>query len=265
MKKELKNTDLKKFIMTVIEFSVNDFKKKYSGSILGFAWAYIQTIMMVIIYWCVFQFGLRVEGAKGVPFLAWFIAGYMPWMLFSDIINSSMGCMLEYSYIVKKVVFNINIIPLAKIVGCMFIHSIFLVIVILIAFAYGIFTGVYLLQLIYYLIALLLLAIPLAFLFSAINAFFKDFVQVVGIVLNILMWITPILWDFSVVPEKFTIFFKINPMFYIINGFRESILFETSISEHWINGLYFWSLVLFLWITCMKIYKELLPHMADVL
>ena len=99
MKNILVSIELKKFIVTVVDFAINDFKKKYSGSALGIAWAYIQTIMMVIVYWCVFQFGLRVGGANGIPFLAWFIAGYMPWMLFSDIINSSIGCMSEYSYI----------------------------------------------------------------------------------------------------------------------------------------------------------------------
>ena len=120
-------------------------------------------------------------------------------------------------------------------------------------------------QLIYYFIALLLLATPLAFLFSVTSVFFKDFAQGVAIILNIWMWITPILWNFSVVPEKMAILFKINPMLYIVNGFRGSILFKTNIFENWINGLYFWLLVLFLWIKCMKIYKELLPHMADVL
>lgn len=248
-----------------MEFAINDFRKKYSGSALGVAWAYIQTIMMVVIYWCVFQFGLRVGGAAGFPFLAWFIAGYMPWMLFSDIINSSLGCMSEYSYIVKKVVFNIDIIPLAKIVGCMFIHSVFLIIVFIVAFAYGIFTGVYLLQVIYYLFALLMLAIPLAFLCSVVSVFFKDFAQGIGIVLNIFTWITPILWDFSIVPEKMVFLFKINPMFYIVNGFRESILFEVSLFKHPLNGAYFWILVIFLWHKCIKTYKDLVPHMADVL
>ena len=265
MKKILGNIELKKFIATLIDFAINDFKKKYSGSILGIAWAYIQTIMMVVIYWFVFQYGLRVGGAGGIPFLAWFITGYMPWMLFSDIINSSVGCMSEYSYIVKKVAFNVNIIPLAKIVVCLFIHSVFVLIVIFIALAYNIFTGVYLFQVIYYLLALLLLAVPLAFLCAAVNVFFKDFAHGVGIILNILTWATPILWDFSVVPDKIAILFKINPMLYIVNGFRESILFRVSIFEHWINGLYYWAIVIFLWIKCIKMYKELLPHMADVL
>lgn len=265
MKKIMTKSEVKSFLRTVMDFSINDFRKKYSGSTLGIAWAYIQTIMMVVIYWCVFQFGLRVGGAAGMPFLAWFIAGYMPWMLFSDIINSSIGCMSEYSYIVKKVVFNINIIPLSKIIGCMFIHVVFLVIVLGIAFAYGIFTGVYLLQVIYYLFALLMLATPLAFLCSVVSVFFKDFAQGIGIVLNIFMWVTPIVWDFSIVPEQLAFVFKINPMFYIINGFRESILFGTSFFEHPLNGVYYWLLVIFLWFKCMKIYKELAPHMADVL
>lgn len=265
MKKNLNKCDIKVFAKTVIEFSINDFKKKYSGSALGIAWAYIQTIMMVIIYWGVFQFGLRVGGASGTPFLAWFIAGYMPWMLFSDIISSSIGCMSEYSYIVKKVVFNIDIIPISKIVVCMFIHTVFLLIVLGVAFAYGIFTGVYLLQVIYYLIALLMLVIPLAFLCSVVSVFFKDFGQIISIVLNILMWATPIVWDFSIVEPEFEIFFKINPMFYIISGFRGSILFGTSMFEDIWNGVYFWAIVLILWIKCMKSYKALAPHMADVL
>lgn len=257
--------NMKKVIHTVWEFSINDFKKKYSGSALGIAWAYIQTIMMVVIYWVVFQFGLRVGGAAGVPFLAWFISGYMPWMLFSDIINSSIGCMSEYSYIVKKVVFNINIIPISKVVGCLFIHVVFLMIVLGIAFANGIFTGIYLLQVIYYLVALLLFVIPLAFLCCTVSVFFKDFAQVIGIVLNIMMWATPIVWDFAIVPSEYQFVFKLNPMFYIIDGFRNSILYGVSMFSSFGYMLYFWIVVALLWYKCMKTYKALVPHMADIL
>lgn len=265
MKSKINKAETRKFVSTVFAFAVNDFKKKYSGSALGIAWAYIQTIMMVVIYWCVFQFGLRVGGAQGTPFLAWFIAGYMPWLLFSDIINSAIGCMSEYSYIVKKVVFNIDIIPAAKILGCFFTHSVFLLLVLIVAFAYGIFSGIYLLQVIYYLIALLMLAVPLAFLCSTVSVFLKDFAQAIGIILNVLMWVTPIVWDFSLVPDNVQYVFKLNPMFYIINGFRESILFKVSMFQHPLNGAYYWILVLILWLTCMRTYKDLVPHMADVL
>lgn len=264
-KKRMNKNKLKTTARTVIEFSVQDFKKKYSGSALGIAWAYIQTVMMVVIYWCVFQFGLRAGGADGMPFLAWFNAGYMPWMLFSDIINSSVGCMSEYSYLVKKVVFNVPIIPISKIIGCLFVHTAFLIIVLLTAFAYGIFTGWYLVQVVYYLTALLLLATPLAFLCSAVSVFFKDFAQGIGIVLNVLMWATPIVWDFSIVADHLKVLFRLNPMFYIVSGFRGSVLFGTSMfSDIWL-GLYFWMVVVILWYFCMKIYRDLVPHMADVL
>lgn len=256
---------VKNTLRTIWDFSVNDFKKKYSGSALGIAWAYIQTIMTVVIYWVVFQFGLRVGGASGMPFLAWFIAGYMPWMLFADIINSSMGCMSEYSYIVKKVVFDINIIPIAKIVGCLFIHVVFLAIVLVVAFAYGIFTGAYLLQLIYYTIALLLLVTPLAFLCCTVSVFFKDFAQVISILLNILMWSTPIVWDFAIVQPDFQIIFKLNPMLYIIDGFRNSVLYGVGIFDSLGQGIYFWIIVALLWFKCMKTYRALVPHMADIL
>lgn len=261
----MNSVSIKKTLHMIWEFSVNDFKKKYSGSVLGIAWAYIQTIMMVVIYWIVFQFGLRAGGAEGVPFLAWFITGYMPWMLFSDIINSSMGCMSEYSYIVKKVVFDINIIPIAKIVGCLFIHSVFLLIVLGIAFANGIFTGIYLLQVLYYLIALLMLVTPIAFLCCTVSVFLRDFGQAISIILNILMWATPIVWDFAIVPEKFQILFRVNPMLYIVEGFRNSIIYGVGILNSVGQAVYFWAVVAFLWIFCMKTYRALVPHMADIL
>lgn len=261
----MSNISIKKTWHTIWEFSVNDFKKRYSGSTLGIAWAYIQTIMTVVIYWIVFQFGLRAGGAAGMPFLAWFITGYMPWLLFSDIINSSMGCMSEYSYIVKKVVFDINIIPISKVLGCLFIHSVFLIIVLGVAFLYGIFTGGYLLQVVYYVVALLALVLPLAFLCCTVSVFFKDFSQAIGIILNILMWATPIVWDFSIVPTQYQVIFRLNPMLYIIEGFRNSILYGVSIFDSLGQAIYFWVVVIILWIKCMKTYRELVPHMADVL
>lgn len=90
------------FCKRTIEFARNDLKKRYAGSILGVLWAYIQTAVMVLIYWFVFQYGLKNGSVDDVPFLPWFIAGLMPWLMFSDIINSCMNCMAEYSYIVKK-------------------------------------------------------------------------------------------------------------------------------------------------------------------
>lgn len=258
-------SEIKDFWKKAFEFSKNDFKKRYAGSFLGILWAYIQPIMMVVIYWFAFQFGLKVGGVNEIPFLAWLISALIPWMLFSDIIANSLNCMTEYSYIVKKVIFNIDIIPISKIMGCLYVHIVSIGIVVLVALAYGINTGVYLLQIIYYLFALLMFATPLAFYCSTVSVFFKDFPQLVTILLNILMWITPILWDISAAPENMKWLFKLNPMYYIISGFRGSVLFKVSLLEDMGYGIYFWIIVGILWFVCMRMYKKLQPHLADVI
>lgn len=256
---------LKKNYRTIVDFAKNDFKKRYAGSNLGILWAYIQTIVMVMIYWIVFQFGLKNGSVEGVPFLPWFITGMMPWLLFSDIINSTMNCMPEYSYIVKKVVFNIDIIPASKIAVCMFIHLFFVAIIIVVTLCHQIFTGFYIFQLLFYLVADLLLAIPLAYAACAISVFFKDFGQIVSILLNIFMWATPIVWDYSGISESIQWIFKLNPMFFVINGFRDSLIYGVSVFNDTSYLFYFLGIVCLLWAICIPVYRRLLPHLADVL
>lgn len=255
----------KNFYQAVVDFAKNDFKKRYAGSNLGILWAYIQTIVMVLIYWIVFQFGLKNGSVEGVPFLPWFITGMMPWLLFSDIINSTMNCMPEYSYIVKKVVFNIDIIPASKVAVCMFIHLFFVAIIIVVTLCHHIFAGIYIFQLFFYFVADLLLAIPLAYAACAISVFFKDFGQIVSILLNIFMWATPIVWDYSALSESIQWIFKLNPVFFVITGFRNSLIYKISLFEDISYLFYFMGVVCALWAICIPLYKRLLPHLADVL
>lgn len=267
----LKQKQLKKkpraveFCTKTIEFARNDFKKRYAGSNLGILWAYIQTIMMVVIYWIVFQYGLKNGSVDGVPFLPWFISGMMPWLLFSDIINSTLNCMPEYSYIVKKVVFDVDIIPACKIAVCIFIYIFFLVITIIVAICNHLFTGIFILQTIFYFIALIMLVIPIAYASCTINVFFKDFGQIVTVVLNVLMWATPIVWDIAMLPEKWQWIFKLNPVFYIVSGFRNSLIYGIPVTANLSYMFYFIAIVAALWAVCIPVYRRLLPHLADIL
>ena len=105
----------------------DDIKKRYAGSSLGIVWAFAQPLVTITIYWFVFQIGLRsvAPGQYGdMPFLVWIMCGLIPWFFFSDGINSVTSVFLEYSYLVKKVVFDINILPVIKLFQpCLYISS----------------------------------------------------------------------------------------------------------------------------------------------
>ena len=114
----------------VMQLAKNDFKTKYAGSYLGIIWAFVQPVITVVLYWFVFEMALHSgtqhtkEGIE-VPFVLWLVAGLVPWFFFQDAINAGTNALIEYSYLVKKVVFNISILPVVKIISALFIHLFF--------------------------------------------------------------------------------------------------------------------------------------------
>ena len=93
----------------------NDFKTRYSGSFLGMAWGFIQPVITVLVYWFVFTVAMGFDKIEGVPYALWLVSGLVPWFFFSDGLTGGTTSMLEYSYLVKKVVFNIDILPVVKV------------------------------------------------------------------------------------------------------------------------------------------------------
>ena len=99
------------------KLSKNDFRNKFAGAYFGIIWAFIQPMVTVAVYFVVFQLGLRVQpAATGYPYICWLVSGIIPWFFFSDALPSASNCLLEYSYLVKKVVFKISVLPIVKVI-----------------------------------------------------------------------------------------------------------------------------------------------------
>ena len=122
------------------ELAKNDFKKKFAGSYFGILWAFVSPIISICVYWFVFTVGMRNASGEvnGYPFVLWLIAGIVPWFLFSEILSSGTDVLLEYAYLVKKIVFNISILPVIKVITATVIHLILLLFTLLLSYAQGI-------------------------------------------------------------------------------------------------------------------------------
>ena len=109
------------------KLSKNDFRNKFAGAYFGIVWAFIQPMVTVAVYFVVFQLGLRVQpAATGYPYICWLVSGIIPWFFFSDALPSASNCLLEYSYLVKKVVFKISVLPIVKVISALFVHLFFI-------------------------------------------------------------------------------------------------------------------------------------------
>lgn len=255
---------------TALRLAKNDIKNKFAGSYLGIIWAFIQPIVTVLVYWLIFEVGFKSGDDTGYPFILYLVSGIVPWFFFSDALSGGTNSLIEYSYLVKKVVFNIDILPLVKIISAFFVHIFFILIAIIIHICYGQFPSIYLLQIPYYIICNIVLLLGLIHLTSAITAFFKDMFQFVNIfVLQLGVWMTPIMWNAADrLKDHPTLLklFKLNPVYYIVDGFRDSLLFKRWVWEgKGLWTLYFWVVTLLILFLGMRVFKKLKIHFADVL
>ena len=249
----------------VINLAKNDFKVKYAGSYFGVFWAFFQPIIQILIFWFVFQVGFKAGPIKGYPYVLWLIAGMIPWFFFSDSLTSVTNCFIEYSFLVKKVVFNINILPIVKVISSSYVHIFFIILMIFIYMFNGFMPDIYYIQILYYLLCSFLLVLSIAYLTSSIVIFFKDLNQIVLISLQVLNWLTPIMWNYEMVSEKYRWILQLNPLYYIISGYRDTFINKVWFYQHPINTLYFLSFCVISMLVSKKIYFKLKPHFSDVL
>ena len=250
--------------------SRNDFKKRYAGSYLGTIWAMVPPIVTVAMYWVVFDrifgSGPQVTYPGGeVPYVLFLTAGLVPWFFFSDAVMGGMTSLMEYNYLVKKVVFKVSILPIIKVTAAMFVHIGFSVVLVLIAAFYGYTPTVYTLQLFYYTFCEYVFILGLSYATCAIVLFFRDLQNLVSIIKQVGMWATPILWNINTLREKYKPFIKLNPMTYIVEGYRSAVYEQQWFWEHFYSSTYFWIVTALLFVVSALIFKKLKPMFADVM
>ena len=249
----------------IIELAKNDFSGKYSGNLLGAFWAFVQPVVTVFIYVFIFQFAFRAGNyIDGYPYSLWLIAGIIPWFFFNENLLGSSNVFIEYSYLVKKVVFDIDVLPMVKIVSSLFVHVFFILITVIIYVLSGYGIGLRFLQIFYYLFCLVSLILALSYLTSTIVVFFRDFSQIINVIMQIMIWLTPIMWNYKDFSEKWLFFFKINPMFYIVRGYRDCFIGGEFFWNYPLT-VYFWGFVIVIGLIGYSFYKKMKPQFPDVL
>ena len=259
-----KNKKVINDLFFTVQFAVDDFKGKYAGSVVGVAWAFLQPIITIILYWFIFQLGFKSAPVADFPFILWLMVGLIPWFFVSDGISNATPSLVEYSYLVKKVLFNINILPIAKLLSTLMVQIVLLVFGIVLYMLFGYFPDVYYLQIPIYLVYMLILSAGMVYITSTLYVFFKDTVQIVSIVLQIVFWLTPIVWDFGIMPEIVRKILMFNPLYYIVSGYRNIFIYKNGFGHGLGMTAYYWIVAMLLLIVGIK-FKKCKDHFPDVL
>lgn len=249
----------------IFELAKKDFRAKYLGSYLGILWAFVQPTITVLIYWFVFQLGFKSGNVDNFPFILWLLCGMVPWFFFSEGLSNATNAVIEYSYLVKKVVFRVSVLPILKLISALFIHLFFIAFLILMFLLYGQRPSIYYVQVIYYLLSTLVLVLGVSWITSSLVVFLRDIGQIVAMILQFGFWLTPIVWPLKMIPERFQIFLKLNPMYYIVEGYRNTFIYHSWFWQSPRQFTYFWAVSLTFFVIGALLFKKLRPHFADVL
>lgn len=243
----------------------NDFKSRYLQNYLGILWAFVQPAATIVIFWFVFQVGFKAAPVQDVPFIIWLIAGMIPWFFLAEAWQSATTSVLDNSFLVKKIVFRVSLLPIVKITSALIIHGFFVLLMLGIFLFYGFEPSIYWLQMGYYLFAALVLLLGMAWITSSIVIFFRDLGQLVGMLIQFFFWLTPVFWMLTMVPEEYRFWFEINPAYYITQGYRDALIDHVWFWDKPEQAMIFWSITLVTFALGALIFRKLRPHFADVL
>lgn len=266
------NIDTRGTARLIRRLARDDFKQKFAGSYLGVIWAFVQPVVTVLVYWFVFQKALHsgTQAARAgieVPYVLWLIAGLVPWFYFSDAVNFGTRSLLDYSFLVKKVVFRIEVLPVVRVVSSLYVHAFFVAFMLVLYILYGLYPSWHTLQILYYSFGMILLCLGISYLTGAVAALFRDLTQVVSIILQVGIWFTPIMWNIKAMSfaKPLMAVLQINPMFYIVQGYRDALIDQVWFWQRPLSTAVFWIEVAAVYLIGRTAFRRLRVHFADVL
>ena len=201
-------------------------RSKYKNSFLGVLWSFLNPLLQIAVYGIVFSLILKNPMEHYTVFLC---CGLIPWTFFSSAITRSAFTMIENGNIIKKVYFPREILPISIVTS----EAVNFMISTIIILGFVIFGGLgiskYILFYPIVLLAQYLLLIGISLIVSSISVYVRDLQHLIGVAMQLIFYATPIVYASDTIPESFKWILNLNPMTYIINGYRDIFYNQTMI------------------------------------
>ena len=214
--------DYRELLKTSIK---KDIGGKYKNSFLGVLWSFVNPLLQILVYAIIFPLIMKSDIENYVVFM---VCGLIPWNYFSTVINRASFVMIENGNIIKKVYFPREILPLSLVTSETVTFLISSILILLFTFGYGL--GLTINILFYPLVLLVqfVLLLGISLFVSSITVYFRDLQHFIGVLLQLFFYATPIVYAVDVIPENFRWILNLNPMTYIIEGYRDIFWGQTT-------------------------------------
>ena len=221
--KKLNLKELWEYRELLLAFSVRDIKVRYKQTVLGATWAVLQPLVTMLIFTVIFG---RLAGipSDGFAYPVFVYAGLLPWMLFSSSVSTSSGSMVGSAHMVSKIYFPRVVIPFSSIGSGLVDFVVSAIILLLLMVIYKVPWTWHLLFAPVFLSGIILVALGVGTALSALTVSYRDFRYVVPFMVQIWMFLTPVVYPLSFIPESWRFVLYLNPLTGYIDGFRSVFL-----------------------------------------
>lgn len=204
-----------------------DLSSRYTGSFMGFFWAVLHPLTMVLTYSFIFSyiFKARLGPEAGTTnFTLWLFCGMMPWLFFAESVQTSNNILLANSSLITKTLFPSELFPLSVILSNLVNQAIILSIILILIFVVVGKLTLFILFLPLYVVILSFFSLGLSWIAASLNLFVRDVGQIIIVIINFWFFYTPIMYEFSNVPKELQFLIKLNPMYHAVEGYRLALL-----------------------------------------
>ena len=242
-----------------------DLRRRYARSLGGVAWYVLSPLLTIATYYVVFGVGLKIATPTTAPFFPFFISGMLPWLVFADALTASTDVLTRNRDLISNAVFPVHLLPLSRLVSAFAAHLAVLTAVIILFFVTGRTPGIHAIEIVYYMLGLSLLTAGLSFLLAAANVVFRDTREILGFLLPLLFFTVPIIWPLDLLPPQWRWLIELNPMAYIVEGYRQALLYDRPISDNPLSFAAFWLMTGCVFLAGRGIFKRLQSELAELM
>ncbi|MGH7215527.1 MAG: ABC transporter permease, partial [Tepidisphaeraceae bacterium] len=217
----------------LLSLAGRDVKLRYRQTILGVAWVLLQPLLAAGIFSFVFGVVARLP-SDGVPYFAFTFAGMLAWNAFSSTLSKTSGCLVGHAQLVSKVYFPRLVLPLSTIFSTLIDSAVAMGMMAILMAVYGIVPGWGIVLLPVWFALALMLAVGMGLYACALAVTYRDVPYILPVLLQVMLYASPIAYALSAVPEKLRGFYLINPLSGLLEAFRWSLLNTGSLPVLWV-------------------------------
>ncbi len=200
-----------------------EIRGKYKKSYLGILWSFLAPLLMILVYAIIFPIILKSPEKNYTVFL---MTAMIPWNYFTTTVTQGSFVMIANGNILKKVYFPREILPISVVTSGLINFLISCIIIFIFLFFTGIGFSVYLLFFPIYAIIEYFFILGVVLILSAVTVYLRDIEHIIGVILQALFYGTPIVYSMSSIPAEYEWIFKLNPMAYVVQGFRDILYYQ---------------------------------------